>query len=187
MNRRSLIALAAGWPAVHVLAQEDTPPRPRYKISAARLHEALSARFPLRRQLGQLLQLDISAPGLLLLPARNKLGASLQLEASGAAQQRTQQGQVDVVFAVRYEPGDHSLRASDAEILDVRLPAAAPQQLELLRGLLPTLSREMLREFVLHRFAAREFALADTMGFEPGRLTVQDDGLLVEFAPKPRP
>ena len=42
-------------------------------------------------------------------------------------------------------------------------------------------------DVVLHRFTERELALPDTMGFEPGTLTVLDDGVDIEFVPKRRP
>jgi hypothetical protein len=68
---------------------------------------------------------EISAPALLLLPTRSKMGATLQLELAGPA----------------------------------------------------------LRD----RFTQRELALPHTMGWEPGKLTVLEDGVEIEFRPKRRP
>src|SRR4051812_3848634 len=78
MDRRLLIAALACCPAARVLAQGDE--RPRYRISAAQLYEALSARFPMRLGMPGLLELQVSAPELLILPTRNKLGASLRVQ-----------------------------------------------------------------------------------------------------------
>lgn len=183
MRRRLLVSLLLASPLAFAQQEQRLP---RHKVGAAQLHDSLSKRFPLRTSLGRVLQLEVSAPGLLLHPARNKLGASLLLEASGPALQRIEQGQLDVVFALRYEPTDRSLRAHQPEIVYVRLPGAAPDLAQVLQGLLPKVSRDMVGELVLHRFTERELALPDTMGFEPGKLTVLDDGLLVEFVPKQR-
>jgi hypothetical protein len=185
MQRRILLlAAAAAWPTTHLLAQQDDATRPRQKISAATLYDALSKRFPLRLGVPGLLQLDVSAPRLLLLPRRNQLGATLVLQAGGPALQPMPPGEVDVVFGLRYEPSDRTLRAVRPEILDLRLPGVAPENVQAVRALLPALTRDLAAEFVLHRFSERDLALPDTMGFAPERLTVLDDGLLVEFGPK---
>ena len=65
-----MIAAAAAWPAGVLLAQDDSA-RPRHKISAAALHQALSARFPLRFGLTGILGIEVSAPRLHLLASRN--------------------------------------------------------------------------------------------------------------------
>ena len=78
-----MIAAAAAWPAGVLLAQDDSA-RPRHKISAAALHQALSARFPLRFGLTGILGIEVSAPRLHLLASRNLLGAG-RVASSGDA------------------------------------------------------------------------------------------------------
>lgn len=185
MNRRLFSVALACWPLGHLLAQDD-PPRPRHKISAGELHTALSARFPLRFGLPGWLEVRASAPGLLLLPARNLLGATLQARVIGR-QQALPTGEVDLVMALRYEPSDQTLRGHRPEILDLRWPGLPAETRQALTALLPVMASELLGELVLHQFTARELALADTMGFAPDQLTVVDDGLLIVFGPRRRP
>src|SRR4051812_4792171 len=109
MHRRLLITALACCPAARLLAQADDSPH--YKVSAGQLHEAMSARFPVRLGVPGLLEVQVSALGLLMLPARNKLGASLLAQADGPGAQGAQQGMVDLVFALRYERRDQSIRA----------------------------------------------------------------------------
>jgi hypothetical protein len=177
-------AAIAGWPAGRLLAQEAASERPRHKVSAAALHQALSARFPLKWGVQDLLELQVSAPRLHLLPARNRLGAGLQVQASGPALQQEQSGELDLTFSLRYEAADRTVRAHQPEILALHLPGLAPEAAAALRKLLAATARESLGDFVLHRFSARELALADTMGFEPERLAVVDDGLVILFGPR---
>lgn len=185
MHRRLVISALACWPARHLLAQEDA--QPRQKISAAQLHQALAARFPLRIGVEGLLAMQVSAPRLHLLPARNRIGAALLAELSGSQLRQPQAGEMDVAFGLRYEAADRSVRARDPEILDLRWPGLAPDFVDSLRSLLPAMTRDALGELVLHRFTPRELALPDTMGFEPQRLEVVEDGLLVLFGPKSHP
>lgn len=182
MDRRLLLAALACWPAAALPAQHEAP-RPRHKVSAGELYKVLSARFPLRLGFGGILELQVSAPRLLLLPSRNRLGAALQAQASGPSLQALPAGEVELVFALRYEPGDRSIRAYRPEILDVLWPGAPPETLQALQSVMPAMARHV-GELVLHRFTPRELALPDTMGFEPEEITVVDDGLVVFFGPK---
>jgi hypothetical protein len=182
-RRHLLAALACCAPlAGHPGAPAD---RPRHKVSAATLHRALSERFPIRLALGPVFELQLTAPGLLLLPSRNRLGAALVAHASGPGLAPVAPGEVDVAFALRYERHDRSLRAHGLEVLDVRWPDMPAELAGILRRMLPKVAEDALGEVVLYRFAPRDLALADTMGFEPQRFTVLDDGLLVVFGPKP--
>jgi hypothetical protein len=185
MHRRVLLCAAACWPVARVAAQEEDA-RPHLRISAAQLYDAMAKRFPQRFGLPGVVELEVSAPRLLLLPARNKLGASLVAQATGAFQ-TVRPGDLDLVFAVRYEAADRTLRGWRPEILDFHFPDLAPDATQALRALLPALSQDIAAEVVLHRFTPGELALPDTMGFEPRDVTVLDDGLLVTFAQKARP
>jgi len=185
MHRRLLIAAAACWPAQRLLAQDEGA-RPRHRISAGQLHEALSQRFPLRFGLPGVLELEVSAPRLLLLPARNKLGATLLARVASPQLQQVHTGEVDVAFALRYEAADQTVRGHGLEILDLRSAGLPPQTVHALQRLLPAMARDAVGEVVLHRFAPRELALADTMGFEPEQIEVLDDGLVILFGPKLR-
>ena len=180
MRRRRIVTALACWPAARVLAQ-DEPARPRYKVSAGELYEALAARFPLRLGPRGFLQLQVSALRLLLLPARNQLGAALRLQLLGL--QPLAGGETDLVFSLRYEPLDQTVRAYHPEFLDLRLPGLPPEGRRALQDVLPVVARE-LGEVVLHRLGARELALPDTMGLEPEELAVADDGLVIFFGTK---
>jgi hypothetical protein len=186
MHRRLMITALACWPAASLPRGEEQT-LPAYRIPAARLHEALSARFPVRAGLAGLVELQVSAPALHLVPARNRLGVGLVAELGGRQLRQKQAGEVDLVFALRYEPADQTVRAHDLEIVGVRAPGLPPETLENLQRLLPAMTREAVGEVVLHRFTARELALADTMGFEPKQITVVEDGLVISFGPKTRP
>lgn len=183
MHRRLIIAALASWPGAQLLAAGQ---RPRHKLSAGELHQALSARFPVQFGAGRLLAVNVDAPRLLLAPARNRLGATLAAEISGLQVRALAPGELDVLFGLRYEPSDRSVRAHDLEVLALRWPGLPAEMHQALQQLLPRLAREAVGEVVLHRFAPRDLALADTLGFEPESFTVLHDGLEVRFGPKTR-
>ena len=185
MDRRLLLTALACWPAQQLLAEDDTA-RPRHKISAAELYETLSTHFPVRIGLAGVLQVQLSAPQLLLRPARNQLGATLAAQVEGLEVPRMPAGELDLVFGLRYEPADRTIRGHDPEILALRWPGLPPETLQAMRGLLDSWTRQG-GEFVLHQLTQRELALPDTMGFAPDKLEVLDDGMMIWFGPKPRP
>ena len=185
MRRRGWIITVAAWPAVRLCAQPQAQPKlPHQKIAAATLLEALSARFPLRFAVPSFMALEVRAPALLLLAARNKLGATLQVKAGGPALRQEVTGEVDVLFGLRYEPADRTIRTRDPEVQGLRMPGVSPDTAAAVEDVTRALLSGMPAEVVLHRFSDSELALPDTMGFEPGNLVVLEDGLDVEFVPK---
>jgi hypothetical protein len=185
MHRRVFLQAVAGGIALECRAQAE-PAQPRQKVSAGTLFGALSARFPVRLSLGGLLDMQVDAQRLLLLAARQKLGATLSARMTGLALRAAETGELDVLFSLRYERTDRTLRAFDPEMLDLRWPGLPPDASAALKGVLPGAVREAIGEFVLHRFSDRDLALPDAMGFEPGRIEIVDDGLVIGFVAKKR-
>jgi hypothetical protein len=183
MLRRLILAGFVGWPLQRSLAREAGP-RPRYKVSAAQLYQALARRFPIRFGVPGLLELQVSAPRLLLLPARNLLGATLVTEVSGAQFPQAGPGEADLVFALRYESADRTLRAHHPQVLDLRWPGLPAQPREALLAALASLS-DNVGEVVLHRFTAGELGLPETMGLQPDEIQVLADGVVIFFGNQP--
>ncbi|MEJ5992702.1 DUF1439 domain-containing protein [Ramlibacter sp. PS3R-8] len=183
MDRRHLLTALACWPAARAWGQDDAG-RPRHKISARELQDAVAARFPVRLGITGLVDIRVSAPRLLLLPARNRIGAGLLAQVGGMPMQPSQTAELDLAFALRYEPSDRTVRAHQLEVTGLRAPGLLPETAQLLQRLLPAMARDAVGEIVLHRFAARELALPETMGFEPDEIRVLEDGVLILFGPK---
>lgn len=185
MRRRLLIIAPAAWPAARLGAQPQAK-LPHLKIPASKILEALSARFPLRFAVPGFMELEVSDPALLLVTERKKLGAALQLHAGGPALRERVSGEVDVLFGLRYESSDRTLRGLDPEVRGMRAPGVAPRTADAIENVMRALLSGMPAEVILHRFTSRELALPDAMGFEPGNLSVLEDGLNIEFVPKRR-
>jgi len=92
---------------------------------------------------------------------------------------------VDLLFALRYESSDRTLRAREPEIHALHWPGLPPEAVRGLQAPLTAMAQQW-GELTLHRFTARELALTDTMGFEPDEIRVVEDGVVVYFGPKRR-
>lgn len=184
MHRRLLIAVLGCWPVAGLLAQ-DEPPRPHQKISANELRKSLMARFPVDLAVPGLFDVRLDARDLLLLPARQRLGATLVARLADLSARRVYPGELDLTFAVRYEGSDQTLRAHDLAVPALRSPDLPPQSARAWQALLDNVVRGNVDEVVLHRFTPGELQLSDLLGFQPQKITVEDDGVEIWFEPKP--
>lgn len=165
---------------------EDEPgPPPHYAVSVELLQQAVAQRFPLRYPVAGLMNLDMQVPQLHLLPAQNRLGADIALVAAGPLLQGSHQGTLTVDFALRYEASDLSVRAHQLRFKRLTMPSLQPAVSALLNTYGPALSESALLEVVLHRLQPRDLALPDSLGLQPGSITVTNTGLLIGFVPKP--
>jgi hypothetical protein len=174
------LALVAG-----VLATPCVQAQPSYTVSLAQLHEVVAQKFPRSVPVQGLIDLTLQAPQLRLVPATNRLGALMAVNAAGPALRRSHAGSFDVEFALRYEPSDRTLRAHQIQLGRLDFPSLKPSVTELLNAYGPALAAQSLGEVTLHQLRAKDTALFDAMGLQPGPITVTDKGLVVGFVQKP--
>jgi hypothetical protein len=180
MNRRPFLLAASAF-AVGGCAARIASAQPRYRISAQQLQQALDRRFPARQPVGPLFDLTIEAPQLRCVPELNRLALHTILTAAGPALRRREQGSFDIDFALRYEPADQSIRAYRLRVLSLELTGLPPRTAELLDAYGKALADQAMLQVVLHRLGPRELELADTMGLQPGEITVVPDGIVIGF------
>jgi hypothetical protein len=106
------------------------------------------------------------------------------MRASGPLLKRASNGSIDLDFALRYEPSDRTIRAWEIAITHVDIEGLRPDAAQLLDAYVRASASESLLELVVHQLQPKDLALADTMGLEPGDITVAEDGLAVGFVPK---
>jgi hypothetical protein len=158
---------------------------PGHFIASAQLQEAVDGRFPMRYPVAGMLDLELQAPRLQLLAARNRLAAELPVRAAGPALNRSHTGSLSVDFALRFEPSDRSIRAHQLQLGRLSFPTLQPAVVELLNSYGPALASQALQEVVLHRLSEQDLALPNRMGLQPGSITVVADGLVVALVAKP--
>ena len=133
MHRRFFLALPLCLPLPQLAWAEPEPEAddapaalPHYKVSSAALQAAVGQRFPLRYPVPGLLNLDVQVPTLRLLPAVNRLGAEMVVDAAGPALNRRHQGTLEVEFALRYEVADRTVRAHQLRLKRLQFPTLQP-------------------------------------------------------------
>lgn len=159
--------------------------QPSYTVSVKTLQQEMAQRFPMRYPVAGLLDFDIQAPQLRLLPEQNRLNAKMAVDVSGAALRHGHSGTFDVDFALRYEPSDQTIRAYRLHFQNLRIPDLQPPAAELLNVYGPAMANQALQEVVLHQLRPQDLAMADSLGMQPGSITVTDKGLVIGFVLKP--
>ena len=186
MKRRLLLTLVTGL-ALNGAACSALPGgrgQPSYKVSIDQLQQAVARRFPLRYPVAGLVELNVQAPRLRLLPEVNRLGTDMVVEAAGPALRRSYIGALDLDFALRYEASDQTVRAYQLRINSLRFSGLPQGASEILNAYAPALAEQSLREVVLHQLRPQDLSLADTMGLQPDSITVTPQGLVIGFVAK---
>jgi hypothetical protein len=170
--------------AFNLFACSTLTAQPRLVVSKEQLQQVVAKRFPLRYPVVGLLNLEVQAPDIRLLPEQNRLNATMVVEASGAALNRKQTGTFEVEFALRYEVSDRTLRATALRFKRLSFPGLQPMASDMLNLYGQTLSEKALLEVVLHTLKPQDLGMADGLGMQPGSITVTDKGLVVDFVKK---
>ncbi|MGC4394249.1 DUF1439 domain-containing protein [Hydrogenophaga sp. T2] len=190
MRRRHLFfalgALSGAPAAAHAAdADADSGKPPGYAVSTAQLQQMVAQRFPLRYPVHGVLNLDVQAPRLQMLPEQNRLRAAMAVEVAGPLLSRVHPGRFDVDFALRYEASDRTVRAHQLRLARLNFPNMQPPAQELLNTYAPAVAERALQEVVLHQLQPSDLRAIDTMGMQPGPITVTKDGLVIGLVLKP--
>ncbi|MPN02738.1 hypothetical protein SDC9_149954 [bioreactor metagenome] len=190
LSRRRVLgaALSAGLLACGCAVSPGAMAQPSYTISVAQIQDAVGAKFPRNYGLGGLVNLALSDPQIHLRPQNNRLNTVFDVVASGPLMQaRSYRGALDVDFALRYEPSDRTLRATQLQLNGLRMEGLNPQAEQMLQQYGSTLAQRALHEVVLHQLNDKDLALVNGLGLEPGRFTVTPKGLVVTLQNKAVP
>ena len=188
MHRRFFLnathCFALGAMAATMLGCSAVTAQPRFTVSKDQLQQVVGKRFPMRYPVAGLLDLAVQAPEIQLLPEKNRLGATMQVEASGVALNRKQAGTFEVEFALRYEVSDRTLRATALRFKRLDFPGLRPEASQMLNLYGQALSEKALLEVALHQLRPQDLAMADALGMQPGGIVVTDKGLVFDFVAK---
>jgi hypothetical protein len=185
MNRRLLLmAVAAGCSLAATGCSGKSGPG-NVSVPRQKLQEVVASRFPRQFPVAGMLQLQLHSPTLGLLPERNALNLVLQVQLSGPVLKQTYGGQMDLDFALRYEPTDRTRRAHQIKVNRLVVTDLAPAMSDMLTTYASALAEQALGQLVLYQLQDKELALVDSLNLEPGAITVTPEGLSVALVQKP--
>ncbi|MEX8192974.1 DUF1439 domain-containing protein [Comamonas guangdongensis] len=184
MNRRSWLMMAVAGAGLAAAGCSGKTVPSSVSVSQQKLQEMVSRRFPKQFPVAGLLQLDLTAPQLNLVPERNMLNAVIPAELSGKVLKEKYNGQLNVDFALRYEPTDRTLRAHQIKVNSLEMNGLAPAMSDMLATYATALAEQALGQVVLYQLQDKDLALVDALAMEPGAITVTPQGLTVALVQK---
>ena len=160
-RRRFLFSAALAAPLLTTACSGRTLPR-QLSMTTAQLQAKVASKFPRPYPVAGLLPVQLSGPVL----------------------KQSFQGQLDVSFGLRYEPSDRTLRAQRVVVNSLQIADAPPALTDMLSTYGPRLGEQVLENLALHQFEDKDLALADTIGLQPGAITVTAQGLTMALDKK---
>ena len=157
-------------------------------LSESELQAQLAKRFPMQRNLLELLDLRLSDPVVRLDAASNRLATELRLSGSERRSGRSLQGRLALDYGLRYEPADGSIRLVQPRVQSLQLgevPGLSPRRAEMLQSMGIALAERLLDDLVLYRISAERLDRLRSAGYQPGVLQVQPQGLEITIEPLP--
>lgn len=153
------------------------------RISQAELLSAVARRFPARRELAQVLELNFDRPRLRLLPETERIAIGLDVTVTNALLRRTLEGNVQFSAGLRLDRGSQAVRLKSVRTESLfidGLPQALAQVLQQWGG---WLAEQLLEGEVVRRLEVAEVDRLRRAGLQPGELQITADSVLLTLRP----
>lgn len=152
-----------------------------YTLSQQELQTLVAKSFPREYPLLGLVTMEVYAPSLKLLPETNRINATMTAKLSGKVLPQTYDGGMDLDFALRYEPKDHSLRATEVKVNSLMMTGLPDAIATMLHAYAPRAAEQAMDNVVLHQLRDEDLAKLKNLEREPATFTVTRDGLRIDF------
>ena len=190
MNRRFVLtALTAAAVPLGLLAACSGLTGPTViTLTEAELAALIARSFPITRRMLAVIDVQMLAPQLRLLPAQNRLAVDLTVVSQERLFGRTGRGQLLFDSALRFEPRDATLRLTQVRVQQLTLDsggAAVASQAgptEPAARLGTALAERVLEDLPIYRVPAERLASLRQLGLQPGAVTITARGLEVTLA-----
>lgn len=160
-------------------------------LSEGELSALVARAFPMQQRLLEVLDLQLSAPRLRLLPELDRLSVLLEVQAQERWRGGSGRGELLFYSVLRFEPQDATVRLSQVRVqqLDI-MPAGASggstfDTLTALHGALPRIGRQLaerlLENLVVYRLSAERQSQLGKWGLRPGAVSVTARGVEISL------
>ena len=178
-------------------------------LTEAELAALIARSFPITRRVLEVIDVQMLAPRLRLLPAQNRLAVDLTVASQERLFGKTGRGQLVFDSALRFEPRDASVRLTQVRVQQLNLdtgsallegvvaaatqgyppgaaaatPASPPASLSGAGARIGTaLAERALEDLSIYRVPAERLASLRQLGLQPGAVTITARGLEITLA-----
>ena len=191
MRRFPLIVLLSSM-AILLAGCALQPPAPKtIAVSEARLAQLISAQFPFKSEMLEILDVELSAPRITLDPINNRINTSLELSVAGNSvvglfTRKEYRGGMDLSYGLRFEPSDGSVRLSDVRVHKLSVEGAPDVLRRPIEKLGAPLAQKFLKDYPLYKVRPEDLQAAKGWGYAPGAFRIEPTGLSITLDPVAR-
>lgn len=152
--------------------------------SQSELQQMLDRKFPQERRLLEVLDVTLDSPQLALIPERNRVALTLQVQAGERLFASSVKGRLGLEGGLKLEPQDASLRLVQVRVttLTWETPDGATPRLPVQR-LGSVLAERLLEGTVLHQLKPEQLERLGRAGYQPGSVQVTPAGITLSVVP----
>ena len=173
----------SGMAAVLPPGVQAAPGAKTYTVPLENMQQGVDKKFPVRKRLADIVDIQVQSPRLKLLPALNRLGTELDMSVFERVGGRRYSGLLLLDYSLRFERSDNSVRMTDVRVSSVRLADVPEPYASLIAQTLPRLAEQLLADYAVHSVSEQDMSLVSNLGFEPGEIKVTPAGLRVTLEP----
>jgi hypothetical protein len=176
--RRIVFALATAW----LVACANLDPR-HVTLSAGEVQSLVERRFPRQQRVMELLDVNLTNPLVRLVPERNRLATSMDLQASERLSGRVLRGSLALDHSLRFEPSDATIRLANVKVEQVKLELAGTPLSGQAARLGALLAERALDDFVIYRVSDEKRQTMARAGINNADVAVTPRGIELRFMP----
>lgn len=150
-----------------------------YTFTRAEAQAALERKFPFHKRYGQLVEINLSHPVLLLHPDSNSVSIALNADFSSPLLEQPVTGSFALNSQLTYDPTRHAvvLKQPSLERIDLgQLPGVDPKQLNAAASLLAT---QLLDGYPVYTLKPEQLSFGG-VHYVPGEIQVQANGIRIQ-------
>ena len=154
-----------------------------FTFSEADITRALERRAPFEKRFMELLDVQIAAPRVRLLPESNRVATEMDVSTSERLSGRAYQGRIAFDFGLRYDDSEGAIRLNQVRVSQFQIDNAPPAMQSRVNRLGGLIVEQLMENLVLYRFKPADLKTAEGLGLRPGALAVTARGVEVTLAP----
>jgi hypothetical protein len=178
--RWSRFAVMVLWMLLAACANLD----PRHvTLSAGEVQSLVERRFPRQQRVMELLDVNLTNPVVRLVPERNRLTTSMDLQASERLSGRVLRGSLALDHGLRFEPSDATVRLANVRVEEMKLELAGTPLSGQTARLAALLAERVLDDFVIYRVNDERRQTMARLGVNNADVAVTSRGIELRFMP----
>jgi hypothetical protein len=168
------------WALVMLAACASVDPR-HVTLSAAEVQTLVARQFPRQQRLMELLDVNLTNPVVKLVPERNRMATTMDLQASERLSGRALRGSLAIGHSLRFEPSDATVRLANVKVEDVKLELAGTPLTGQAARLGALLAERVLDDFVIYRVSDQRRQVMARAGVNNADVAVTARGIELRF------